>query len=59
MKMTKREYLSALLKQDPEWVRASMARPSPHMRLVHVLLHGVALRRMARRARVEFVARPA
>lgn len=39
-------YLSALMLQGPDWIRASMADPTPRMTRTHVLLHAVALRRM-------------
>lgn len=47
-RITRREYLRALLDQPAEWVRASMALPSDGMkkRPVLIALHGVALRRM-------------
>lgn len=44
--MTKREYLTLLTQQRPDWIRASMAAPTRYMTRTHVLLHSVALRRM-------------
>lgn len=46
--MTKREYLTLLMQQRPDWIRASMAAPTRYMTRTHVLLHAVALRRMQR-----------
>lgn len=39
-------YLAGLLRQSPEWILASMAKPTRYMTRTHVLLHAVALRRM-------------
>jgi hypothetical protein len=44
--MRKRCYLAALMRQSPDWVRASMAEPTSYMTRTHVLLHSVALQRM-------------
>lgn len=44
--MRKRCYLAALMRQSPDWVRASMAEPTSYMTRTHVLLHAVALQRM-------------
>jgi len=43
--MTKREYMSLLLKQSPDWIRASMEEPTCHMTKMHIALHAIALRR--------------
>ena len=40
--MKRRDYLTELMRQRPEWLRGSMAEPTR----THVLLHAVALRRM-------------
>ena len=44
--VSKRMYLSLLMRQTPDWLRASMAEPTPYMSKTHLLLHAVALRRM-------------
>ena len=44
--MKRRDYLTELMRQRPEWLRGSMAEPTRHMTRTHVLLHAVALRRM-------------
>ena len=46
MIMNRRDYLSLLMRQRPEWLLESMSAPSNRMTRSHVLLHGVALRRM-------------
>lgn len=43
--MTKREYLSRLLTQSPDWIRASMKEPTRYMTKMHIALHAIALRR--------------
>jgi hypothetical protein len=40
-------YLETLLRQRPEWLRASMASPSAGMTRTHIRLHAVALRRLS------------
>ena len=44
--MKRRDYLTELMRQRPEWLRGSMAEPTHYMTRTHVLLHAVALRRM-------------
>jgi len=44
--MKRRDYLTELMRQRPEWLRGSMAEPTRYMTRSHVLLHAVALRRM-------------
>lgn len=44
--MRKQAYLAILMRQSPDWIRASMRNPSPYMRRVHVALHAIALRRL-------------
>jgi len=44
--MKRRDYLTELMRQRPEWLRGSMAEPTRFMTRTHVLLHAVALRRM-------------
>ena len=44
--MKRRDYLTELMRQRPEWLRGSMAEPTRYMTRTHVLLHAVALRRM-------------
>lgn len=39
-------YLSLLMRQTPDWLRASMADPTLYMSKMHLSLHAVALRRM-------------
>ena len=43
--MKRRDYLTELMRQRPEWLRGSMAEPTRYMTRTHVLLHAVALRR--------------
>ena len=45
-RMKRSNYLAALMRQSPEWLRGSMAEPTRCMTRMHILLHGVALRRM-------------
>jgi hypothetical protein len=42
----KRDLLAALLAQPAEWVRRSLANPTPYMGPLNLALHKVALRRM-------------
>lgn len=47
--MKRKEYLTGLMRQRPEWIASSMAIPSTYMTRMHVALHAVALRRIARK----------
>lgn len=51
-RISRRDYLRALLAQPSEWIQQSMQMPSADMkkRPVLIALHGVALRRMSRSA---------
>lgn len=44
-KLTKQQYLDALLRQSVTWISGSLASPSPSMRPIHIALHRIALRR--------------
>ena len=44
--MRKQTYLAILVRQSPDWIRASMCNPSQSMRPIHVALHAIALRRL-------------
>lgn len=47
--MSRRAYLGLLMAQPLDWLVASAANPTAHMRPVHIALHRIAIRRKAGR----------
>lgn len=43
--MSRRAYFGLLMAQPVEWLLASAANPTAHMRPIHVALHRIAIRR--------------
>lgn len=48
--MSKQKYLSLALSLPVEWLRDCAAKPSPHMRPIHLALVRIAVRRKERTA---------